>query len=161
MKCYKGRILTVNENNDTARYLVEDQGIIQYVGDTLPGEYRRAEMIDLGGRALIPSFVDTHQHFASFATFHSGLNVMDAASNEEILGMIQACRPFLRQNADRLRRVALFRQGAAAGQPGGAGRRLSRQGDHGGQVRRPRMYRQFQTAGKAGRKGERPAGLPP
>ena len=90
MKCYKGRILTVNGNNDTARYLVEDQGIIQYVGDTLPGEYRRAEMIDLGGRALIPSFVDTHQHFASFATFHSGLNVMDAASNEEILGMIQA-----------------------------------------------------------------------
>ena len=81
MKCYKGRILTVNGNNDTARYLVEDQGIIQYVGDTLPGEYRRAEMIDLGGRALIPSFVDTHQHFASFATFHSGLNVMDAASN--------------------------------------------------------------------------------
>ena len=29
MKCYKGRILTVNGNNDTARYLVEDQGIIQ------------------------------------------------------------------------------------------------------------------------------------
>ena len=90
MKCYKGHILTANASHDTARCLVEDQGIIQYVGDTLPGIYRNAEVVELGDRALIPSFADTHQHFASFATFHAGLNVMDASSNEEILEMIRA-----------------------------------------------------------------------
>ena len=89
MKCYIGNIVTVNQNNDVFRYLVEDQGRIQYVGNTLPKEYDQAEMIPLGARALLPSFADTHQHFASFSTFHAGLNVMDAESNEEILEMVK------------------------------------------------------------------------
>ena len=89
MKCFKGNILTVNQNNDVVRYLVEDQGIIRYVGDVLPVEYQNMEMIDLGEKALIPSFVDTHQHFASFSAFHAGLNVMDAESNEDILNMVR------------------------------------------------------------------------
>ena len=88
MKCYKGAILSVNANNDVFNYLVENQGRIVYVGNDLPEEYVDVEMVDLGSRALIPSFVDTHQHFASFAIFHSGLNVMDAESNEEIGKMI-------------------------------------------------------------------------
>ena len=29
MKCYEGHILTVNRNNDVARYLVEDGGKIR------------------------------------------------------------------------------------------------------------------------------------
>ncbi|MGM9614584.1 MAG: amidohydrolase [Oscillospiraceae bacterium] len=90
MKCYKGHIVTVNPENESFRYLVEDNGRIVYVGDELPEQYASAERIDLGERALIPAFVDTHQHFASFSTFHAGLNVMDAASNEEILAMIRA-----------------------------------------------------------------------
>ena len=89
MKCYIGNIVTVNQNNDVFQYLVEDQGRIQYVGNTLPKEYDQAEMIPLGARALLPSFADTHQHFASFSTFHAGLNVMDAESNEEILEMVK------------------------------------------------------------------------
>lgn len=89
MKCYIGSILSVNRNDEVFRYLVEDQGKIAYVGNELPEIYRNAEQVDLGGRALIPSFVDTHQHFASFSTFHAGLNVMDAKSNEELLSMIR------------------------------------------------------------------------
>lgn len=89
MKCYIGNIVTVNQNNDVFQYLVEDQGRIQYVGNTLPKKYEQAEMIPLGDRGLLPSFVDTHQHFASFSTFHAGLNVMDAESNVEILEMVK------------------------------------------------------------------------
>ncbi|MGM9549902.1 MAG: amidohydrolase [Faecousia sp.] len=89
MKCYEGSILTVSRNDDVFRYLVEDQGKIVYVGDELPEQYRRAERIRLGEKALIPAFVDTHQHFASFATFHAGLNVMDAESNAEIMEMVK------------------------------------------------------------------------
>lgn len=89
MHCYTGRILTVNADNDTARVLVEDGGRIVYVGDTLPEAYCGMPITDLGERALVPAFVDTHQHFASFSTFHAGLNVMDAASNEEIMDMVR------------------------------------------------------------------------
>ena len=89
MKCYVGAILSVDQNNDVFRYLVEDQGRIVYVGDTLPEEYSSVDKVELGKRALIPSFVDSHQHFASFSTFHAGLNVMDAESNTEISEMIR------------------------------------------------------------------------
>lgn len=89
MKCYEGAILSVDENNNVFRYLVENQGRIVYVGNTLPERYINAERISLGNRALIPSFVDSHQHFASFSTFQAGLNVMDAGSNEEISDMIR------------------------------------------------------------------------
>ena len=85
MKVYVGNILTVDANDRVARYLVEDRGRILFVGDELPEQYRCAETVELGERALIPSFCDTHQHFASFSTFHSGLNVMECSSNEEIL----------------------------------------------------------------------------
>jgi len=84
MKVYKGHILTVDKYDTVAKYLVEDRGIIAYTGNDLPEEYKDAEMIDLGEKALVPAFVDTHQHFASFSTFQAGLNVMDAESNEEI-----------------------------------------------------------------------------
>ena len=89
MKIYKGHILTVNKDNEVFNYLIEDNGKIIYVGNKLPKEYKRAEIIELGDKALIPSFVDTHQHFASFSLFHEGLNVMNATSNEEILSMIK------------------------------------------------------------------------
>ena len=89
MKCYEGAILSVNQNNDVFRYLVEEQGKIVFVGNELPEKYQAAERVALGTRALIPSFVDTHEHFASFSTFQAGLNVMDAESNEEISSMIK------------------------------------------------------------------------
>lgn len=88
MKVYEGNILTVNACDEVCRYLVEDGGRIAYVGNKLPPQYKRAERVDLGARALIPAFADTHQHFASFSAFHAGLNVMDATSNEEILQMV-------------------------------------------------------------------------
>ena len=88
MKVYKGNILTVDSEDSVKKYLVEDGGRIVYTGNTLPEEYSEAPVTDLGDKALIPSFVDSHQHFASFAIFHSGLNVMDAESNEEISAML-------------------------------------------------------------------------
>ena len=89
MKCYEGTILTVNETDQVCRYLVEDKGRIVYVGDTLPQAYENAERVELGQRALIPAFVDSHQHFASFATFFAGLNIMDETSNRAILERVR------------------------------------------------------------------------
>ena len=88
MKVYEGSILTVDERDTVARYLVEDGGLIAYVGDALPKQYADAAREHLGNRALCPSFVDTHQHFASLATFNAGLNVMEARSNDEIQRLV-------------------------------------------------------------------------
>ena len=88
MKIYEGTILTVNKTDDVCRYLVEDGGRILYVGNELPREYAAEPVRSLGSSVLAPSFVDTHEHFASFATFNAGLNVMDARSNAEIMEMV-------------------------------------------------------------------------
>ena len=89
MKIYKGNILTCDKDDNVFNYLVEDCGKIIYTGNNLPAEYAAGELIDLGKKALIPPFADSHIHFASFATFHAGLNVMNARSNEEILQMLK------------------------------------------------------------------------
>ncbi len=87
---YEGAILTVNEKNDKCKFLVEKDGRIVYVGNTLPNPYKEEERIQLGERCLMPSFVDTHLHFASLAMFHTGINVMDAKSNQEMLEQIKS-----------------------------------------------------------------------
>ena len=102
MKIYRGTILTLDARNTIASTLVEDRGRIVYVGDLRPRQFRfhkKAEEIVLGDRVLMPTFVDSHIHFASYATFHAGLNVMDARSNAEILDMLRA---FLPKTKDRL-----------------------------------------------------------
>ena len=88
MKIYEGSILICDSQDRVCRYLVEDGGRIVYVGDDLPAKFASGSRVKLGSRALIPAFGDSHIHFASFATFHAGLNVSDAKSNAEILDMI-------------------------------------------------------------------------
>ena len=90
MKIYHGTIIMCDEKNTIARYLVEENGKIVYVGDELPKEYASKDVVELGKKALIPSFADTHIHFASFATFQAGLNVMNARSNAELLEMLKS-----------------------------------------------------------------------
>lgn len=85
---FEGTILTVDKDDAVARHLVVEGARIVFVGDRLPEKYASFPTILLGERVLVPSFVDTHQHLASFATFHDGLNVMEAASNEEILSLL-------------------------------------------------------------------------
>ena len=87
MKIFDGTILTCDAENNIYKYLVEDKGRIIFVGNEIPSEYlseKNVEKISLGKKVLLPSFVDTHMHFASFATFNAGLNVMNARSNKEI-----------------------------------------------------------------------------
>lgn len=84
MKCYEGSIISVDANDGVYKYLIEDKGSILYVGNELPEQFKNVGHINLGNKALVPAFIDTHQHFASLSTFNAGLNVMEAESNEEI-----------------------------------------------------------------------------
>ncbi len=93
MKVYEGSILTCDAQDHVYQFLVEDGGRIVHVGNELPARYASFPRVRLGSRALIPAFGDSHIHFASFATFHAGLNVADAKSNAEILEMIRKFVP--------------------------------------------------------------------
>lgn len=84
MKIYHGNILSCDDKNQVYQYLVEDGGRIRFVGDSLPEEYAKEAVTELGDKALLPSFADTHLHFASMALFQSGVSVMDAGSNKDI-----------------------------------------------------------------------------
>ncbi len=88
MKIYKGNIITCDSKNTVAKYLVEHKGKIVYVGDSLPDKYSAHE-IDLGSKALLPSFADTHIHFASFAIFNSCPNIRNVKNNAELLGILK------------------------------------------------------------------------
>ena len=93
MKVYEGNILTCDGQDRVCRYLMEEGGRIVHVGDELPARFASFPRVKLGNRSLIPAFGDSHIHFASFATFHAGLNVSDARSNAEILEMIRTFVP--------------------------------------------------------------------
>jgi predicted amidohydrolase YtcJ len=97
MKTYEGAIIACDQANRVHRYLVEDAGRILHVGDELPAAYREAPREVLGGRALLPSFGDTHLHFASHALFSAGLDVRSARSLPE---MAEQVRTFTRENDD-------------------------------------------------------------
>ncbi len=93
MKIYQGTVLTCDSQNNIYRYLVEDNGKIVFVGDDLPAEYQGHRVRELGSRALLPSFVDSHIHFASMALFNAGLNVMAVRSNEVLKEKIREFLP--------------------------------------------------------------------
>lgn len=88
MKVYEGTIISCDRNNSVFHFLVEDEGRIIFVGNDLPERFKNVDRVLLQEGALLPSFVDSHIHFASFALFNAGLNVMGAESNEELLQML-------------------------------------------------------------------------
>jgi predicted amidohydrolase YtcJ len=84
MRVFLGTIITVDRQNSIRHCLVEDQGRIVFVGDELPESYTGAEKIELGERALMPAFADTHSHFASFAMLATTIKLDKAKTNGEI-----------------------------------------------------------------------------
>ena len=84
MTVYEGTIVTCAPRNPVARYLVQENGRITHVGDRLPEAYAKAPREQLGDRALLPAFADTHIHFMSYALFAAGLDVRAARSIDEL-----------------------------------------------------------------------------
>ncbi len=99
MNVYKGNIVTCDLQGNCYQYLVEEKGVIQYVGNELPESFQNQTVINLGEKALIPSFADTHLHFASLALFNSGLNTMDVRSNVELK---EKLKKFLPENKEKI-----------------------------------------------------------
>jgi len=89
MKVYKGSIITCNEKYEVYNYLVENNGLIEYVGNNLPKQYQSFAVIDLHNKALIPTFCDNHTHFVSYAVLSMAIDIGDAESNDKIKSLFK------------------------------------------------------------------------
>ncbi len=91
MKIFHGNIVTCDRDTHVFEYLAENNGRIIFVGNELSAEFTRAgNRIELGERALMPSFGDGHLHFSNWALFASVFfDVREARNFEEMGGMIR------------------------------------------------------------------------
>ena len=87
MKVYEGSIITCDAAGSVRRFLVEDRGVISYVGDELPARCAAAPRASLGKGSLAPAFADTHIHYMSHAFFSNGLSLQASKSVEETVDM--------------------------------------------------------------------------
>lgn len=66
MKVYRGNIIFTPIMNQfvvySRGYIVEKDGKILYVGESLPEEFQKVEVIDFGENLIIPGFNDVHVH---------------------------------------------------------------------------------------------------
>ncbi len=88
MKIFKGTIITCDKNDNIVRYLVEDKGKIVFTGNELPESYQKQDIVDIGTKAIIPAFTDSHIHFTSFALFSSTLDVRKAENFKDLANII-------------------------------------------------------------------------
>jgi len=83
------RFISCEQENRIFSILVEDRGRIAFCGDEMPAQYAACPVIDLGGKAVVPAFADTHIHFASHALFESTLDVREAANFAQLGQMLR------------------------------------------------------------------------
>ncbi|MCP4372117.1 MAG: amidohydrolase family protein [Deltaproteobacteria bacterium] len=81
MQIFHGTIITCDKDNNVFSYLIEDNGKILHVGNDLPEIYANSKQIELGEKALIPSFGDGHIHFSNWALLAASFFDIRSARN--------------------------------------------------------------------------------
>ena len=80
-----GTIHTLNPTQPSAQAVAVRGTQIVYVGDTAGAQDWRGpktRVVDLGGRMLLPGFIDSHNHLASLAVTKLGVNVRGLVGKE-------------------------------------------------------------------------------
>ena len=88
---YNGDILTLEDDTYVDAILVED-GKISKVGnkEELLNKCTDAEIVDLKGKTLMPSFIDAHSHFFGYANGKLQVNLEDAIDFDDIANRIKS-----------------------------------------------------------------------
>lgn len=83
---YNGDIITMESQEDNYEALVEKDGIIEELGsfETLKSKYQQAELVNLEGKTLMPSFIDPHGHISMTMQMVTKANLGDCTTMEEI-----------------------------------------------------------------------------
>jgi len=97
MRVYHGKIISLDRDNTVYNYLVEDQGRIIYLGDALPLEYTKDDcIVELGNRALLPSFGDGHVHFSNWALI--AVSYFDVRAAKNIKELQETIQRYIAEN---------------------------------------------------------------
>ena len=86
------RVLTLEEADPLAEVVVTDGARLLYVGgqdDVDRRLFNDREVIDLGGRTVVPGFIDGHLHLLELARSHSGIDLAGCKSIKELLSLLK------------------------------------------------------------------------
>ena len=89
--CLNGKVWTLDPGCPVAEAVVTKQNLIAYVGST--AEARRvagggARVVDLGGRLMLPGFIDAHTHLVQGGFQLQGIDLRGCRSGEEFVQRI-------------------------------------------------------------------------
>ncbi len=90
---YNGKIYTVDARSSVAEAVVVENGRILFVGSTPQARAAwsdsRTKMVDLGGKLMLPGFIDNHTHFADGGMYLSGIDLRGAKSTTEFKSILK------------------------------------------------------------------------
>lgn len=92
-------IYTVDSNFTTANAFVVNEGRIISVGnaDTILKKYKARKVVDAGGKAIYPGFIDAHTHFLRYGMGLKQAQLTGTHSWEDVLDSVNA---YARRNPD-------------------------------------------------------------
>ena len=83
-----GTIYTVNDKMPLSEAVITEGNKILFTGtnEEVKSKIKKnSEIIDLGGKLMLPGFIDAHVHFINGGNYLSGLNLRDAKSGAEFV----------------------------------------------------------------------------
>lgn len=83
---FNGNFITLEDKKDVNAILIED-GIIKKVGaedEILEYRDNNTELIDLNGKIMMPSFIDSHSHFIAVANEFLQVSLKECKSFDDI-----------------------------------------------------------------------------
>lgn len=97
---YNGDILTMNDAQPTAEAMLVGDGKIIAVGSYEEVEKKAAvgtELVDLGGKTLLPGFIDGHSHF-SFSQMVTKFDAPPVGDIDSVEKLVEAAKAVLEKN---------------------------------------------------------------
>lgn len=89
---YGGDIITMKREEDSPEAVLVSEGKICYVGTLKEAEKiagKEVEKVDLGGKTMMPSFIDPHSHIAMYSQFSSFADLSECGDFEEIVEVLR------------------------------------------------------------------------
>ncbi|MFN5914909.1 MAG: amidohydrolase family protein, partial [Chitinophagaceae bacterium] len=81
------KIWTGDSSRPAASVLAVKNGMIVYVGDDA-SNLAAGQIVDLGGKLMLPGFTDNHTHFLSAGYGLSSVKLKDAMTKQEFISRI-------------------------------------------------------------------------
>ena len=108
-----GRIYTMVSEGDCVEALCVKDGVIVYTGTAAEAErlYDAAEVVDLGGRVMLPGMGDSHLHFFAYCQTHTSVDLGGCRSREEAIAYLKPARTRHRSASGCAARTSTSRNG--------------------------------------------------